>query len=589
MSLLRFLFLGLLPAIGASSAVAALYSVAPHGDDANPGDEAAPWRTLARAAAVAVAGDIVELRAGVYVERVAFTRSGEAGAPIVFRARTGETPVIDGSSLVVGSGWFPLLWLQGVSHVTIEGIELTGLRTTQKNRVPIGILVTGSGSGVRLLGNRIHHLGTSYAGANGGDAHGIAIYGDAAGSVSDLVIRGNRLHDLALGSSEALVLNGNVERFLVEANTVADCNNIGIDAIGHEGTAPSPDLDAARDGIIRANVVSGINSRGNPAYGDHHSAGGIYIDGGRDILVERNTVFDCDIGIELASEHAGKSTSGIRVRNNVVYRNRIGGLFMGGYDRLRGATANCEVRHNTFWQNDTLRYGNGEIHLQFDVRDTDIRDNIIVANSQNLVVGNPYVENTGNTLDHNLVHAPGTPRWQWKKTTHAGLAAWRTASGQDAASLFADPLPLAPDSGDFRLRPRSPAIDAGDPAFVPAAGELDHAGRPRLRGARTDVGAHEFDLLEFATGDDDAPAAPRLEVTDGEARLTVRRRADWAGHGLMFQIETSATLAPDSWSVVPDATETPAGPDGDAERVVFAFAPPASSRWFARVRISVTP
>lgn len=563
---------------------AALYTVSPTGNDTNPGSDAAPWRTLTHAASVAVAGDTVELLSGTYAERVTLTRSGTASAPIVFCARAGNTPVINGSTLSTVSGWTPLVWLAGVSHVTIEGIEFTGLTTATKNHVPIGILVTGSGDGVNLLNNHIHHLGTTYTGANGGDAHGIAIYGDSTTPITGLVIRSNHLHDLTLGSSEALVINGNVDGFLVESNRVDDCNNIGIDAIGHEDTCPDPAQDAARNGIIRSNTVTGIRSYGNPAYGNNYSAGGIYVDGGRDILIERNTVSGCDIGIELASEHAGQSTSGVHVRNNVVYQNRIGGLYMGGYDRQRGSTENCIIRHNTFWQNDTLQYGNGEIYLQFDVRGTDIRDNIIVTNAQNLVIGNIYVENNGNTLDYNLVYTPGTPRWQWKNVNYTGLAAWRTGSGQGAHTFLADPLLLSPSTGDFSLRPKSPAIDAGDPTFTPAAGERDHADQPRLNGSRSEIGAREFDLAAFS-----AAGTPSLTLDAGTASLTINRRTDWSTQGLDYVVETSTTLAQNSWSGVNAVSTTTAPVNATTEHVTFNFTAPTSPRWFVRARISVAP
>ena len=40
------------------------------------------------------------------------------------------------------------------------------------------------------------------------------------------------------------------------------------------------------------------------------------------------------------------------------------------------------------------------------------------------------------------------------------LAEWR-ATGQDRDSRVADPMFLAPEKGDFRLRPGSPAADVG--------------------------------------------------------------------------------------------------------------------------------
>src|SRR5690606_38951167 len=128
---------------------------------------------------------------------------------------------------------------------------------------------------------------------------------------------------------------------------------IGIDVIGFERVCPDPAFDQARNGIVRGNVVYNINSYGNPAYGKSHSAGCIYIDGGKDTLIEGNIVYDSDIGIEIASEHKGRATSNIKVRNNLIYNN-VMGLAMGGYDTERGYTENCTVTHNILYHNDRL-------------------------------------------------------------------------------------------------------------------------------------------------------------------------------------------------------------------------------------------
>ena len=137
------------------------------------------------------------------------------------------------------------------------------------------------------------------------------------------------MYALTLGSSESLVVNGNVDGFKIINNTVHDNNNIGIDAIGFEKVSSNPATDQARNGLIARNLVYNINSYGNPAYGTDRSADGIYVDGGRSIVIERNRVHHNNIGIELASEHQGKSTSRIIVRNNFVYLNDIVGIAPG--------------------------------------------------------------------------------------------------------------------------------------------------------------------------------------------------------------------------------------------------------------------
>src|SRR5439155_8178218 len=95
------------------------------------------------------------------------------------------------------------------------------------------------------------------------------------------------------------------------------------------------------------NVVYNISSATNPTYGGERSADGIYVDGGRDIVIERNKVDNCDIGVEVASEHLGKTTSNITVRNNFISRSYQGNILMGGYASNRGDALNVIVVHNT--------------------------------------------------------------------------------------------------------------------------------------------------------------------------------------------------------------------------------------------------
>jgi predicted outer membrane repeat protein len=63
-----------------------------------------------------------------------------------------------------------------------------------------------------------------------------------------------------------------------------------------------------------------------------------------------------------------------------------------------------------------------------------------------------------------------------------------------AGNIDADPLFLGPlqDEGDYHLSPDSPCIDAGNSAFIPAAGTVDLAGSSRRYGVAADMGAYEY-------------------------------------------------------------------------------------------------
>lgn len=484
------------------------YYVAPGGSDTNgTGDPVRPWKTVQHAADAAMkTGGTVYLRGGTYRQQLKLAGTpGAAGsaARLTVASYPSETAVLDGTGLSVkdtGS----LVELDNASRVTIRGLELRNYKTSTSGSVPIGIYVHGAGTGVRLESNKVHDIGntSSPKGSDlaGRDAHGIAVYGtQAPASISDLTISGNDVYALTLGSSEAVVLNGNVEKFVVENNHVHDNDNIGIDAIGFEGISPNAKYDQARDGIIRGNLVTGITSVRNPSYGrkvpnGSYSAGGIYIDGGRDIIVERNQTESNDIGIEIASEHSGRSTSGIVVRSNLVVRNAMTGIAMGGYDDERGSTTGSTVTGNTVAYNDTLEWGTGQLYIQFDTQDNVIRNNIFAASASGVLIHNEYTENTRNAVDDNLYFAPSKSKavWTWKNKTYAGFAAYRKGSGNDARSLFADPKFVDDESGDYRLAPGSPASASGKAeAILSASPDFDGQARGRSGNGRPSRGAYE--------------------------------------------------------------------------------------------------
>ena len=149
------------------------------------------------------------------------------------------TAVVDGSDITVPAAETGLFYITSQSYLIIKDFELQNFKTSSNNRVPVGIRIYGTAHHIELRNNVIHDIENNRTGANGTDAHGIAVHGTSGSqAVNNIIIDGNELYDLVLGSSEALVINGNVQYWEVTNNMVHDNNNIGIDTIGFEGTAP---------------------------------------------------------------------------------------------------------------------------------------------------------------------------------------------------------------------------------------------------------------------------------------------------------------------------------------------------------------
>ena len=104
---------------------------------------------------------------------------------------------------------------------------------------------------------------------------------------------------------------------------------------------------------------------------------------------------------------------------------------------------------NTFYQNDTLGDGNGEMQLRFRTSNCTITSNMIYAGAAGLLVTVPVAaaNNVKNTLDDNVYYAKvgaAKTTWSWNNRPVTGFANWKTVSGQDAHSSFAPGPPALP-------------------------------------------------------------------------------------------------------------------------------------------------
>jgi hypothetical protein len=476
------------------------FYVATTGNDANAGTQGAPWRTVQHAVDSVHAGGTVNVRGGTYSELVSIHGSGNAkDGYITLRSYPGETAVLDAQKFVP-EGRTAILTIRNQSYVRIQGLEIRNFHTAEHRLTPMGISVIGSGSHIELLKNNVHHIEQTFNGRDapgrGGNGFGIAVYGtDAKTPITDLLIDGNEVHHLQTGSSESLVVNGNVTHFRITHNTVHDNNNIGIDVIGFERTAPDPAVDQARDGVVSNNLVYNIHSKGNPAYGNDENSDGIYVDGGAHILIEKNIMHDVDFGIELASEHKNRVTGYVIARNNLIYHAHTAGVSIGGYDPQRGHTEHCTVVNNTLFENDTSGTGSGEFQMQYNMADNVFENNIVYAGPRCLMTVNKSPLEHGQvpvTIDHNLYYcASGATASAWGETSGPlkGFDSYVQSTKNDLHSRFLDPR-FVKATENFHLQSGSPAIGAGVINDLPV-GELDLAGAPRVKSGKIDLGCYQ--------------------------------------------------------------------------------------------------
>ena len=344
-------------------------------DELGDGSLISPYLSISYAAST-FPGSIIEVHAGEY-EPFSLLEdcSGTDFALTTIRAAKDEKVIINANKKVG-------IQIVNASHITIEDIEINGGTH--------GIYYMSTKDAISeeiddiIIKNCIVHDVDGY--------HGICVYGyNDMIPIANLTIDGCEVYDCECGSSESLVINGNIDGFVIKNNIVHDNDNIGIDMIGFEGTAKHKkgssdaneyEFDFVRNGICRNNVVYNISADGNSAYYEDGKynlcADGIYVDGGQDIEIYNNFVYNCDIGIEVATEHSPNKNelfkvSGIKVHDNIITKcSGWTGLCFGGYDKDLGFTENCYFSYNTLIDN------NMQICIQRS-RDNHINSNIIVG------------------------------------------------------------------------------------------------------------------------------------------------------------------------------------------------------------------
>lgn len=424
--------LALLVGGGAAAADAAVIHVAPHGDDAAAGTEAAPLRSLQRAVAVVKPGDGVLVASGTY-GGFRMTASGSAAAPITISGMPGAqrptiTPSGSSNSIVL---------LDGVHDVRLRGLEVAGNATRW-------------GAGIRARG------GSSRIELSDLDVHDNSSFGILLEDVTDTVVSSSRLYRNETGlqvsragagieiadndvyDNDRLIVNddqpGNDRgaNAMVFYRTRGPLTVEGNRAWGNRGTSRDWGFDggafevyAASGLTIRDNVVwnnqnvmetgtdgtlpcEGNSFTGNVAYGGGGSAPsmGLILRCASEMVVANNTLDDLDkfaIDVTAAARSFGGSIEGLRVISNIA---------VSGADKL--------------------------LSIDSALPPSVVIDDNLVFNRAGGYVG--YVFGRGNTRSLST------------------FVAW---TGRQASGIQTDPLFLDPAGADYRLRAATPRATWG--------------------------------------------------------------------------------------------------------------------------------
>lgn len=298
----------------AACALAANFYVATTGSDSNPGTQASPWRTVAKAAAVMTAGDTTYVRGGTYTEGyIGFARSGTSIAPIRLLNYPGESPVIRWPDKTSTSAMIKL-WAGAtapIGWIVIEGFEITN-----------GYAIS-------------HH-----------NAH-------------DVVFRRLYIHDMHLGA-----LGGSGTRVAYDRNILARSGRFAECEAYPPGTVnPATGYNVCNqdqliyssgsDYAITNNVIYGGLSYGiQVAAYPYNSAkdSGPEMKGATNWLIANNTIAYQMHRSGIIVWGAGGPVGGHIIENNILYENNQKGFssYNSGIEFLHGGTGNI-VRNNLFY------------------------------------------------------------------------------------------------------------------------------------------------------------------------------------------------------------------------------------------------
>ncbi len=425
-----------------ASASESVFYVSPAGNDADPGSEAQPWRTIQKAADSLVAGQTVYIMTGTYAERVMPQNEGTADHLITYAAQPGATVTIDGSGVTLPDDLVGLFEIGFKSYIRVTGLRIINAQPNTDNG---GILVRGS-SYIWIENNSTDHTASS----------GIGVWDS-----DHVTIDGNTIeHAGEAGGQECISVAG-TDTFEVRNNTVRDGSKEGICS-----------KDGSSNGTVYDNTVERVHGVG------------IYVDAWDkhtfNIDIFRNVAHDVEgDGFTVACERGGLLEN-VRIFNNVSYHNQSLGISVSINGDVNTHPMNgIQIVNNTVHNNGWPTWGGGIAVDNPGAENVVVRNNICSQSLFFQLVVGAGVPASAVAVDHNLIDG------------------FRGGEGEIRGDdpVEGDPAFVGAAVADFHLQGTSPAIDRGSDTQAPST-DMDGQARPQDGDddgtAAWDIGAFEI-------------------------------------------------------------------------------------------------